>query len=912
MQFLKRRKCAPLFIMLTAVLFSQVSLAHSEKEKARFVAASGEDVGTCNNRFRPCKTIAYAVQQANKGDTILVAEGEYQIADEQDLLYLISDMQPVLGGFNTVDNYQVQQPSLFRSVLVGVPLQYADTLYSKGFDVIVDSKGIDQGALQLSLEAIELMQTAQAASPCEAGNSAGFECDGVSLLGRVPLGAMPTNSSSANDIWGHVDLNTMDEYAIIGLRRGIAVINVTDPENPEVVGSVNGQSTTWRDIKVYQYYSSNEQRWKAYAYAGADSVTEGLTIIDLSGLPNSIELVTRTTEDTRAHNVYISNVDYTTNTVLPNRSAWLHITGSENNGGSWRTFELRNATSPNSIYDLAGATRNDYTHDASSVLIDDTRADRDCVHTQDGVCNVMLDFNENELRLWDHTSSRSATELGSESYPNAEYVHSGWWSEDKQYVILHDELDEQRRGLNTTVHFFDISDLNSPQLVQSWVGPTRAIDHNGFTRGSRYYMSNYERGLTILDISAPTAPSQAGYFDTYGSSNNASFNGAWGVYPYLPSGNILVSDIQGGLYILKDETISSADTAVQFSDAQYAGDEGSEVSITVNRQGTDAISVDYHFITGSARDSDFEGTRGTLNWATGEVGSKTITVSLDLDSTEEPNELFFVRLSNPRGGQLLTRNTAFVTINGAGAVRGVIGFEQDAQSIRENQGTVSFNVARNGGSDTAIAVNYDVTAGEAAAGSDFTATSGTLNWADGDTEDKTIEVDILDDGESESTESFTINLSSSDTSILSSVTTLTVTIRDDENNSAPLVDAGDEIAAGTRQTLSLSGTASDPEGGELVINWEQTVGTAVTLNNADTLTPSFTAPDTAGTLTFELQVTDDFGVLATDSVVVRVTAPTATTPPAGSDSGSGGSLYWPGIVALAFIVIRRRKQFTNT
>ena len=63
-------------------------------------------------------------------------------------------------------------------------------------------------------------------------------------------------------------------------------------------------------------------------------------------------------------------------------------------------------------------------------------------------------------------------------------------------------------------------------------------------------MSNYERGLTILDITDPATPTEAGYFDTYTPSDNASFNGAWGVYPFLPSGNILVSDINSGLYVL--------------------------------------------------------------------------------------------------------------------------------------------------------------------------------------------------------------------------------------------------------------------------------------------------------------------------------------------------------------------------
>ena len=138
----------------------------------------------------------------------------------------------------------------------------------------------------------------------------------------------------------------MREYAIIGLRRGIAVVDVTDAENPDVIGSVSGQSTTWRDIKVFQYYSNADRRWKAYAYAGADAVNEGLTIIDLNNLPNSIELVTRTTDDASAHNVYISNVDYTTNTALSGRAALLHATGTDNFGGAWRPFELKNPRLP--------------------------------------------------------------------------------------------------------------------------------------------------------------------------------------------------------------------------------------------------------------------------------------------------------------------------------------------------------------------------------------------------------------------------------------------------------------------------------------------------------------------------------------------------------------------------------------
>ena len=66
-------------------------------------------------------------------------------------------------------------------------------------------------------------------------------------------------------------------------------------------------------------------------------------------------------------------------------------------------------------------------------------------------------------------------------------------------------------------------------------------------------MSNYRRGLTILDISNPAEPTEIAFFDTYPNSDSASFNGAWGVFPYLPSGKLLVSDIETGLFILREQ-----------------------------------------------------------------------------------------------------------------------------------------------------------------------------------------------------------------------------------------------------------------------------------------------------------------------------------------------------------------------
>jgi hypothetical protein len=78
---------------------SSLVLAHAEHDKARFVAASGVDQGRCDNPVRACRSIAYAVKHANKGDKVLVADGQYAVTSAEDLFLLTSQLVPVLGAW---------------------------------------------------------------------------------------------------------------------------------------------------------------------------------------------------------------------------------------------------------------------------------------------------------------------------------------------------------------------------------------------------------------------------------------------------------------------------------------------------------------------------------------------------------------------------------------------------------------------------------------------------------------------------------------------------------------------------------------------------------------------------------------------------------------------------------------------
>ncbi len=87
----------------------------------------------------------------------------------------------------------------------------------------------------------------------------------------------------------------------------------------------------------------------------------------------------------------------------------------------------------------------------------------------------------------------------------------------------------------------------------------------------------------------------------------------------------------------------------------------------------------------------------------------------------------------------------------------------------------------------------------------------------------------------------------------------------------PTAEAGKFVTTPRKGQVTLEGAASSElEEANLQINWMQTHGDQVQLSQADTLTPSFTAPDKSGFLLFSLKVTDDFNNSDEDSVAVQV------------------------------------------
>ena len=649
---------------LPLLLLAAVATSHDDSLGARFVSGDGTNASTCLDHEVPCATVQFALQQSAPGNTLKVAAGIYDVADLDPESFLFG-VRKAAGGYSEDNHFEVQDSVANRTVLIGVDPRYRLALARQGFTWAANYLSARLGAFDLSTPpALQAKPTS--AANCVQGSAGQFPCKNVDLMAQLALADFSSRPTSAANLWGLVDLNDNREYAVIGLRNGTAVVDVTDPANPREVATVAGNSSAWREVKIYQYRDAAANRYRAYAYITTEAPGSGLQIIDLSGLPNSVALARTLTDTGSQHTAYVSNINYASNVALPGAQAFLYLAGSNVQGGAWRAYSLANPSNPQLVGTATAGSG--YMHDSTSLLITDNRTTQcDQGHNP---CEVLVDFNETTIDLWDVTNKASPVRLSSTGYAGAEYTHSGWPSANQRRIFVHDELEEIRRGVNTQIYTLNIDDLRAPSVLTSFHGPDTTTDHNGYTKGDLYYVSHYRRGLEVFDVSNPDQLVEVGNFDTFlvPVANSAGTDGAWGVYPFLPSGTLLISDISNGLFVLRDRTsaLSQSVGSLGFSaNSATASEATGSVALRVLRSAgsAGAVSVDFTTANGSAlAGTDYATTSGTLQWATGDVSERSIVVPITNNTSNTGSRTLQVNLSNPTGGASLDTSSVSITI----------------------------------------------------------------------------------------------------------------------------------------------------------------------------------------------------------------------------------------------------------
>jgi choice-of-anchor B domain-containing protein len=338
-----------------------------------------------------------------------------------------------------------------------------------------------------------------------------------------PLAASPF----CNDVWGYYDSATAKEFALVGNRNGTLVADVTNPAAVTNSLWVPGANSIWRDIKTWSHYA-----YAVHDVPAGNSASNGLLIINLDSMTHKFVRLPvpmpggATDTLRRAHNLWIDE------------EGKLYAFGSNVGvGGAVIVDVAADPWNPsvlgvyNTYYLHDGFARHDTLYGAA--LWEDIQ-----------VVGVALPSQPVTFASFDSPDH---------------FAHNCWLSDDGNTLYTTDEV------ANGFVAAYNVNDLsNVDELFRHKVQPgTGLIPHNAHVDGNHLVTSYYTFGCHVLDVEFPELPVLVAYYDTSPQFSGTGYNGAWGAYPYLPSGNILVSDIETGLWVLNPEYPSVSRAEIQ-------------------------------------------------------------------------------------------------------------------------------------------------------------------------------------------------------------------------------------------------------------------------------------------------------------------------------------------------------------
>jgi len=400
----------------------------------------------------------------------------------------------------------------------------------------------------------------------QAAASASYSNNGtVTLLGRIdaqpPNPYYGDNSSSGtlyNGIWGYAV--GAREYALQANSFGLHIIDVTNPAAPFHVQYINmsggvlpPNGRIWRDVDI----NLDPVSGKTYAYVGAQA-NGNFWVIDLSRLSGSTPHGVDSNPILPAEIANRGRTNYG-HTVFVNEELDLLFLNSANNGTTLgcQIFDLRqNPFDPPLLPSWTGSGHD--CHDSFTRANVPGSGGKDLLYSAEGYATRYRVIDISNVRVGVPPA------LVGESAPVAGiYAHSNWLDDDSHYLYAFEEFNVRDIGV------YDVSNPASPTQVTAFQYSEDATAnsriHNGQVRGKYLLTAYYEAGFRVFDISNPVNPVEVGKYETWrdpdgdGTFNKTvtgNYNGAWNIYSFLPSGNVLVSDMKSGTFIVRVDPVA--------------------------------------------------------------------------------------------------------------------------------------------------------------------------------------------------------------------------------------------------------------------------------------------------------------------------------------------------------------------
>jgi choice-of-anchor B domain-containing protein len=422
----------------------------------------------------------------------------------------------------------------------------------------------------------------------------------ISLLGQLDYQAL--RGSDLSNLWGYTD-ELGNEYALVGVNGeagndnsgGLSIVNVTDPANPQEIFFAAAPNSIWREIKV----------WNDHAYVTTEAES-GLLIVDLSPLPQSTDLPTT---------LFNGQGWVTSHSLFIDENGRLYLNGSNRGAGGVIMYDLvQDPMAPVEV----GEFDTWYVHDCFA------RGDTlYAAHIYNGFFSIV-----------DVSDPMNPVLLGTQTTPS-NFTHNCWLDDTGQHLFT---TDEQPNSFLASYDVSDPSDIQFEDQLQTGAG-SNAVIHNTYWLNGFVVQSYYTEGVSIYDVGDPTNIVEVGHYDTSPFTGDG-FNGAWGVYPFSSTGDLYVSDIEGGLFILGPQYVQACRLEGIISDAQSS---------------TGVVNASLSIVGTTANDlTSFDGVYST-GWAT--AGTYQVSVSAP---GYEPQTLNDVVLQN---GQVTVLNIQLVPLN---------------------------------------------------------------------------------------------------------------------------------------------------------------------------------------------------------------------------------------------------------
>ena len=435
---------------------------------------------------------------------------------------------------------------------------------------------------------------------------------------------------NTSDITGFAQDNR--EFAVVGLQDAAAFVDITDPSNPSELGRISGGTSIWRDLKY----------WNRHVYIGTEAL-DGVKVVSVDD-PDNPSLVNTITDFTNSHNIHIDPDGY------------LYVVGASTND-IW-IYDLTFPANPQ----LVGTWNGEYLHD---IEVYNNKIYGAAIYSgYFYIIDVSDKTNPTTIISYDTGGGYISTHDCAVTY-------------DENFLITGDET------TGGHIKIWDISDYQNINLVSEYITDPNHSAHNLYVRPGTNFLviSYYADGTRILDITDPTNPIEAAYYDT--SDIEGLFVGNWGTYAYLPSGYIISSDIETGLYILSSSLlIAPPQLDYMFNTSEFSIVEGgySDGSLTVSNVGDLDSELNYNLSlspfssvggsdtfgniwTDSNSNNDYE-----YNW----IDISEIGTIYNFPTNDQAGERIFIDFNFPFYGN--TYSSLIINPNGW------VGFEDDSES----------------------------------------------------------------------------------------------------------------------------------------------------------------------------------------------------------------------------------------